>query len=424
MRLHLRAGERLAVLAFAALTVVGFLVLLRAFGGPSLGLSSTRALTVRLGDAQGVGGGADVLVHGVQVGRVTGDRLEGGRVELRFTVPTGLRLYRDASAWIALKTPLGEGFVDLDPGRVAAGRLPAGTRAVAAGTSVRLDEALGVLAAPARRDLQALLGESAVSLSSPAAGGELPTSVTQLDAAVSGLDTLAGTLSGQDRQIGQAITDGTAALGQLGTHEPGVREIVTGGRQTLAALAAERGPLAAALSALPGIVALTHGVLAQARPLVAAASPLVGDLRAAAPSLGAALRRAPTSVRDVQVILRRTPALDDAAAPTLTAARRVLPTVAAASAVLGPDLADLVPILNYLQPRANTIAAWFANTADLGSSGDEQGPWARFFVLFDPSSLLDLPGAPAANAYTAPGDAAHNVAYARGGYSRLEPFRP
>jgi hypothetical protein len=80
-------------------------------------------------------------------------------------------------------------------------------------------------------------------------------------------------------------------------------------------------------------------------------------------------------------------------------------------------------VAQYLGPRGTTIAAWFANTAALGDHGDAKGDWARFFVMFDPSTLLGLKaGAPPGNSYTAPGDAAHNTPYGLGDYPRLMPY--
>jgi hypothetical protein len=77
-------------------------------------------------------------------------------------------------------------------------------------------------------------------------------------------------------------------------------------------------------------------------------------------------------------------------------------------------------MIRYLAPRADTIAAWFANTAALGRSGDSKGRWARFLVLFDPASALGIPGAdPPGNAYTEPGDAAANRAFRPGDFPRL-----
>jgi hypothetical protein len=82
-------------------------------------------------------------------------------------------------------------------------------------------------------------------------------------------------------------------------------------------------------------------------------------------------------------------------------------------------------MVRFLAPRANTAAAWFANTADLGSNGDAKGKWARFFIFTDPATASGGPApSPPGNAYTKPDDAAHNAPYRPGDYPRLMPFRP
>ena len=81
-----------------------------------------------------------------------------------------------------------------------------------------------------------------------------------------------------------------------------------------------------------------------------------------------------------------------------------------------------VALKDYLIGR---LAAEGHDIDDLGSHGDAKGDWARFFVMFDPSTLLGIhSGAPASNAYTAPDDAAHNAPYEPGGYQRLMPYAP
>src|SRR5439155_22501269 len=132
----------------------------------------------------------------------------------------------------------------------------------------------------------------------------------------------------------------------------------------------------------------------------------------------------PPVLRSARELVQRGPALEHAARPAFRAALALLPVAAPAVRLLGPALANVVPMVRFMAPRANTAAAWFANTADLGSNGDAKGRWARFFVLFDVPTALGTPGAPPGNSYTAPGDAAANRAYAAGGYPRLLPYPP
>jgi hypothetical protein len=80
-------------------------------------------------------------------------------------------------------------------------------------------------------------------------------------------------------------------------------------------------------------------------------------------------------------------------------------------------------VANYLSDRKEAFAAWFSNTADLGSHRDAKGYFARFFVGFEPGTGLGAPGGNyEENAYTGPGDAADPQPYS--GYSRLEPYDP
>src|SRR5205823_3267830 len=80
-----------------------------------------------------------------------------------------------------------------------------------------------------------------------------------------------------------------------------------------------------------------------------------------------------------------------------------------------------VTMARYLAPRSDTIAAWFANTADLGLHGDAKGSWARFFIFADPQSAVGARTTLGANSYTRPGDAADNQPYRPGDYPRLQP---
>jgi hypothetical protein len=128
--------------------------------------------------------------------------------------------------------------------------------------------------------------------------------------------------------------------------------------------------------------------------------------------------------RDAEAILARSGALRAAALPFLSDVRPLLAAATPALGRLEPALANVIPIVRYFEPRWNTIAAWFTNTADLGSHGDAKGDWARFFLFLEPGSALGVPGTTPHNAYTKPDDAASNQPYRAGDYPRLQPYAP
>jgi ABC-type transporter Mla subunit MlaD len=334
------------------------------------------------------------------------------------TVP----LHGDAGARVAQKTPLGESFVDLSPGR--RGPRPAQDARIAGRDSVEIDEALGVLDARGRTDATAILKTLARGARAPRTDARLNATLVRLRAAADAADRLTTTLDGQQANIAGTVDATRTILTTLAAHRGSVRAIVAGADTTLRAIAAQRRDLEAILAAAPPLLVHAREVLANAAPLIADARPLVSDVRAAAPGLTTALRQTPAVLDDANTLIAQAPALRAAADPALNALDRLLPVATPAIRHLGPALADVVPIVRYFEPRANTIAAWFANTADLGSNGDAKGKWARFFILFDPNTAFGISPGPPGNTYTTPGDAAHNKPYQPGDYPRLVPFAP
>jgi phospholipid/cholesterol/gamma-HCH transport system substrate-binding protein len=424
MRLDLPRRAIVVALAFAVVSVALFALLSARFGGPALQLSSPLRLHASFADAQGIAAGADVLVRGVRVGRVASVRRGAAELELdRDAVPA---LHGGAFARIGAKTALGEAFVALDPGR------PGGRRAAPrdGGTiptrgSVEVDEALAVLDRGAHADLNAALATLARAARSPAASGRVGATLHELDRAVASLDELSATVRGQEGDIAATVASTRALLRPLAERRADVRALVAGARATLAPVAARGRRLDAALRELPGLLAEAQRTLREVRPLAAEAAAPLDDLRHAAPGLSAALQAAPATVADLAVVLRRARPLRRSAQPALRALRGLIPDARPAARRLAPALANVVPALDYLAPRANTIAAWFANTDDLGSNGDAKGKWARFFVGFDAASTLGIKaGAPPSNPYTAPDDASANRAYRPGDFPRLVPYAP
>ncbi|MEA2249569.1 MAG: phospholipid/cholesterol/gamma-HCH transport system substrate-binding protein [Solirubrobacteraceae bacterium] len=407
------ATARAIVAVFLAVTVLLFAVLGARFGGPSVDVGPVTRLHASVPDSQGLPAQADVLVRGVRVGRVTGVTLRGGRADVELALTEAPALHPDASLRIGAKTPLGEPFVDLRPG-TAPGRLDP-RRAVAVVGSVEVDEALGVLAPRTRADLRALLRETGAGATAAGLAG----TVVNLDRATSELRRLGTVLRGQDGDVAATIASGRAVLDELGAHDAALRGIVRDGTATLRAAGARPADLRAALGELPTILARTRATLDAAEPLLRHARPVVADVRAAARPLRGTLRAAVPALRDARALTAALPGLRHAADPVLAAARRLLPVAGPAFARLGPDLANVVPMVRYLAPRTDTISAWFANTSALGQNGDSKGRWARFLVMLDPATALAAPGAPPGNAYTRPGDARDNQPYRAGDFPRL-----
>jgi phospholipid/cholesterol/gamma-HCH transport system substrate-binding protein len=378
---------------------------------------------MRVPDAQGIAPRADVVVRGVHVGSVESVRRAGARTDLTLTIHS-VRVYRDAAASVDTKTLLGEAEVRLDPGHPGTGRLRSGATIARVIPTVTVDQALGALDRPARAHLRSLLLTGARGAEDPRTSTELSQALAGFGDATTQLRTLTASLRGQTGALASTIRATDTVLGGLQGSEGAIRTIVDAGRTTLGALAERSTALDAALRELPGVLSAARSTFSGARPLIGEARPVVAAARAAAPALTAALRALPPVTRDANAILAQSRPLRAAALPFLARLRPVLAAAGPTLRRLEPSLANVITMLRYFEPRWNTIAAWFANTADLGSHGDAKGDWARFFLFLEPGSALGIPGTTPHNAYTSPNDAADNQPYRSGDYPRLGPYAP
>jgi phospholipid/cholesterol/gamma-HCH transport system substrate-binding protein len=423
MNLELPRSAILTVVAFVAVTLALLGLILARLGALPLPGESSRTARVVFANAEGLPVQADVLVHGVRVGTVTGVGIRrSGSTMVTLTLSSEApTLRRGATAAVGFKTPLGEPFVDLDPGHGPAHLVGL----LHARATVEIDDALAFLDAAGRSNARGVLRSLSQGASSPSTGPEVSGTLAELEPATTTLSRLTGELATQRRAITSIITNGRVVLDSLSARGEELRSLTGQARDVLSALSAQHLALAATLRALPEVLHSATTTLAAARPLIKRATPLAAEVSSAASPLAGALDRLPEAIGAADTILSSTPALQRDVLPTLRLLRSLAGPAAAALKRMGPDLADLVPMARYLGPRGRTIAAWFANTATLGDHGDAKGDWARFFVLFNRATLTGRrSGAPPGNSYTKPGDAAHNRAYRPGDYPRLEPYWP
>jgi phospholipid/cholesterol/gamma-HCH transport system substrate-binding protein len=423
VNLELSRRSVLGVVVFALISLALLLYMLGRLGEvPLPGAESTRVQAL-LTDADGLPTDSDVLVHGVRVGSVSGIEARPGGTLVTLTLGGGApALHANASLEVGEKTFLGEPYVDLDPGSgppLAHGAL------VRAGSAVEIDDALAWLDGAGRRNLRSILDALGSATAPPGTGSELSGTLAELPATTATLNRLAATLRAQSGALSGTVLAGRSVLGTLAGRAQELRTLTVGARTTLGALASERSALAGTLSRLPATLSLTDSTLAAVQPLIARATPVAEELTEAAPALRRALGALPGVTASANTLLAQAGPISTYVVPVLHQLRGLARPASSALNILGPVLADVIPIAQFLAPRANTIAAWFANTADLGNHGDAKGDWARFFVMFDPSTLFGVKsGAPPSNAYTAPNDAANNQPYRSGGYERLMPYAP
>lgn len=427
MNLRVSRAGVLALIVFLGLAVALFVFLMGRFGGPSLGGGADYQLRATFPDSQGLARKSDILIRGVKVGEVGAIAIRGDRAVVQLDIQERYApIDRAATLRVGQKTVLGEAFIDVVPGSSRAGVLPDGARIARRQVlpGVELDEALGALDDNSMTSLRSLADTFARGARDPATPSRVSATVGELAALTRQLRGLTATLKGQQSTIAATIQDSRTVLGELGSREASVSAIVSAGRATLGAVASRDAALDAGLRELPKLLSTAEATLADARPLLVEARPLVRDLSTAAPALTPALDDLRPVARDAAQVLAGLPRLRTAALPVLDRAERVVEVARPAARGLEPALANLVPMVEYLAPRKRTLAAWFSQTAALGSHGDAKGKWARFNIFVDPHTAFGIPGGVAGNSYTAPDDAESNQPYVPGSYSRLTPFKP
>lgn len=426
MNLRISKLGTLSLLISVIIGVALFIYLMGQFGGPSLRFSSLYTVSATFPDSKQLSVRSDVDVRGVKVGDVQSIHLGRSSATVTFSVAARYApVYRDATVQVGEKTLLGESYINLDPGHRAAGRLPSGARLPGRGVlpaTVEIDQALNALSPSARRHMISSLETFAAGAASPSAPAQVGDTLAGLANATAQLRALTSTLQGQEGDIAHGVEAAQVVLGQLGDREAAVKEIVSGGRATLQALASRNAALEAGITQLPQLLHTAQVTLHDARPLLVDAGPLMSDLRTAAPPLESALTKLPPVTRDANRVVAGLPAFNAIALPTLSLAHTVLGLAQPVSLTLPPALRNLVTVVQFLSEHRQEVAAWFSNTADLGSGRDNKGYFARFFINFDFPTGFGLPTTLANNPYTKPGDAAHNQPYS--GYPHLLPYTP
>ena len=261
-----------------AITIIVFIVLNSAFGGPgALGGPSYR-VSAYVGDAQNLVGKSLVLVRGVRVGDVAGVQLAGGRAVVTIAVdPSETTVYRNATIEVGHRSLFGEAYVRLDPGTAAAGRLPSGSTLPTAAVkpTVELDAALQALDKPTRAHLSSLLHTTAAVQEQPATARELNDTLAGLAGTLSGLRQVSADLYGQRADLTGLVTDWTAVVQELGAREQAITNLVSAGRGRRVGHRRRRR-LRSGLAQASLLLASARSTLTALAPLARRALPVVG----------------------------------------------------------------------------------------------------------------------------------------------------
>jgi phospholipid/cholesterol/gamma-HCH transport system substrate-binding protein len=397
-------------------------------GGQIKGVTSTGyRVAVELPDVDNLVYDSDVMVAGVKVGKVRELELTDGRARAVMQIrPPAAPLHEGATVQLRAKTLVEESYLEIVDGHGP--ELPDGIAlpASALKPSVQLHDVLTSLDPKTR----AALGSLVRSTADGTAGRR-----EDIDRALTGLGALGreghdalDALAAQSEDLTALARETTTLLQALDARQGRLVQIVEDTDRLAGATAGGRAELEATVRRAPALLAGAGRASGKLTELSTALAPVAADLDAAAPHLSRALTELPPTARDLRGVL---PALDG----TLLRAPATLTRVPAVSddarALIGTSrvaLADVNPMLGYLQPYGRDIAAFFTNWAAMMQQQDPNGHYVRVFHVYNEQSLKGNPVdlnrvLDKSNAYPRPGGAAAPGPF-QGRYPRVQRDRP
>jgi phospholipid/cholesterol/gamma-HCH transport system substrate-binding protein len=387
-------GVASVILANQRLTLPGwFPVLGQDFTEVEAELSTAQAVTP--------GQGQTVNVAGVEVGEISGVRLEDGKAIVTLKLEEdSVPVYRNASVLLRPKTGLKDMVAELTPGTKDAGELDEGQRIPIGQTSpdVNLDEILSALDGDTRSYLQLLLSDGAQGLKGN--GRELANTIRRFEPTARYTRDIAEQLATRRRNIKRAIHNFSLVVDELGGKDDQLAEFVENSNAVFASLASQDANLRATLRELPSTLTATRTALGKAEVLADELGPTLQALRPGAQALGPTLRQTRPFLRET------TPVIRDEIRPFVRASRPLVtelrPAIRDLSA-LTPKLLRSFKVVNALlntlayNPPGDTeegFLFWASWVNHLGpavfSNQDADGPIRRGLVVVGCQSLQVL----------------------------------
>ncbi len=360
MNTHGTKRSQLAAMVIFAFSCFGLLLFLwLSFGGPIPLKPKGYRFQIAFPEATTLADEADVRVSGVSVGKVkdlqpdpAGNRSLATIEMQRAYAP----IHKDARATLRQKTLLGETYVELTLGSKKAPLVPEDGKLANARVepAVELDEVLQLFPPQTRRDFARWMANSAAA--TKGRGQDLNAALGNLAGfSDSGADLLtvldrnAATLQDLVKNTGNVFEGLTRDEGQL-------RAFLADSSDWLQATASQKEALATSIQILPTFLRESRTTLARLQRFSVDTKPLIDDLGPVARDLRPTLADLRRASPDLTTFFTSLPAVIRQSETGLPALSSVLRGVRPALDATGPFLAQLNPILQWLQLQQGTVS--------------------------------------------------------------------
>lgn len=383
-------GHVATVLLFGGVALVVTLFLFRLAGSLSLGDQyQVRAIVPSAGN---LAQGTSVTMAGARVGQVAKveRRGVGAVVEIRIDEEAVKPLPSDTTAQLAVRTPLGENYVELVPGD-SERDLPSGGTVNPARDDgyVDVDEILSTLQGETRdRARQVFRGLGrAVGNRGEELNRTLRSTAGVLDAGSGLTDRLEDdreTIATLVDQLGRVAT----AVGERGDS---IRTVARQGLVTFRTLAERDERVGELLQTLPPTLRQVRTTTANLRATSDTATPVVANLATALREVRPAVRRLRPAAAAGRGVVEQL----DAAAPKLDDTLKAVRTASGPTATALPKLdrvfCQVNPMLRYLKPYIGDFMAFVNGLGSASNSYDAIGHTIRLMPVLGENAVLGLP---------------------------------
>ncbi|HWJ09175.1 MAG TPA: MlaD family protein [Nocardioides sp.] len=418
-------GRTVVLLAFVAACGLVFAWLVGGTGVKRPGIDSGEyTATVVVDDVDNLVHASQVQVAGVKVGTVRDvDQVDGG-VRVEFTVDDDVApLHEGVKVRLGERSLVGETYLEVTDGDGAELEAGAALPAEAVQPSVQLRDVLADLDPATRAKASKLLRSLGTSTEGT---GE------DVDALLDGLGDLGreghtalDAIAAQSEDLEALARQTTQVLDALDTGQGQLATLVGDANRLTRATAGQRSAIEASLRKAPSVLDSAREATASLSGLAGALDPVASDLRVSAPYLTTALRELPATTRDLHGMLAPLSGVLDRAPGTLKRVPRASADVSRIAPTATATLADVNPMLAYIEPYGPELAAYFANFNAVLNYRDENG---AYYLRLTPLVNTHSPQLPIStngllgnytNAYPAPGTGARPGPF-KGDYPRLE----
>jgi phospholipid/cholesterol/gamma-HCH transport system substrate-binding protein len=379
----------------------GLLLFYLGIGGGLPSLHKTYHVRALLPTSGSLTQGARVTMAGARVGRIASvsRRGLGALVDMQIDDGRVTPIPRDSRVLLRDRTPVGESYLTIFPGRSRA-KLPSNgvLPMTQADDHVDVDQLLSVFQGQTRERARQLIQGLGGALAGQ--GRRLNTLVGGTAGALGQGSLVVRTLANDRAQVGrlvQQLGDVAAAVGERGT------AVMQLGRQGLAsfrAIASRDDALRRLLDELPSTLAQVHTTATTLSSVTDRAAPVVANLAVALREVRPAVRRLYPAAQVGRSAVREL----GAAAPSLQVTLRRLEELAAPAASALPQvrstLCQVNPVIRYAKPYIPDITTAVVGLSSASNSYDALGHLIRLTPIITDNTLVGLPANVSTAAHT------------------------